>query len=99
MFRPTSLDAFVFGFLAPLHKAHLPSGQLQQHLKQLPSLAHFCDNIISTYFIQDGLGKKMHSLLVGHVMVRKQMHSLLVAHVMVRKQMFALLKHLPVTLH
>ncbi|KAK1174266.1 metaxin-3-like isoform X1 [Acipenser oxyrinchus oxyrinchus] len=54
--KPTSLDAFVFGFLAPLHKAHLPSGQLQQHLKQLPSLANFCDNIISTYFVQNGLG-------------------------------------------
>ncbi|XP_039614308.1 metaxin-3 [Polypterus senegalus] len=53
---PTSLDAFIFGFLGPLHKIHLPSGQLQQHLKQLTNLCHFCDNIISTFFMPNASG-------------------------------------------
>ncbi|XP_053510271.1 metaxin-3 isoform X3 [Ictalurus furcatus] len=47
---PTSLDAFVFGYLAPLHKASLPSAQLQQHLKQLHNLCQFCTNILKNYF-------------------------------------------------
>ncbi|XP_061762349.1 metaxin-3 isoform X1 [Nerophis ophidion] len=47
---PTSLDAFVFGFVAPLHKAHLPNSPLQSHLRQLENLMHFCDNILSVYF-------------------------------------------------
>uniref|UniRef100_H3B5J0 Metaxin n=1 Tax=Latimeria chalumnae TaxID=7897 RepID=H3B5J0_LATCH len=51
--KPTSLDAFVFGFLAPLYKASLPSAQLQQHIKQLPNLCDFCDNILSAYFTSD----------------------------------------------
>ncbi|XP_066568085.1 metaxin-3 isoform X2 [Amia ocellicauda] len=53
---PASLDAFVFGHIAPLHKAILPSGQLQQHLKQLPNLGHFCDAIIKTYFVENASG-------------------------------------------
>ncbi|KAG8456530.1 hypothetical protein GDO86_002349 [Hymenochirus boettgeri] len=48
---PTSLDAFVFGFLAPVYKVHLPRAQLQQHLKQLSNLCGFCDHILSTYFM------------------------------------------------
>ncbi|XP_028314381.1 metaxin-3 isoform X1 [Gouania willdenowi] len=47
---PSSLDAFVFGFLAPLFKATLPSSTLQSHLKQLDNLTHFCDNILAVYF-------------------------------------------------
>uniref|UniRef100_A0A672HUZ8 Metaxin n=1 Tax=Salarias fasciatus TaxID=181472 RepID=A0A672HUZ8_SALFA len=47
---PTSLDAFVFGFLAPLHKAGLPSSPLQSHLRQLDNLTRFCDNILTVYF-------------------------------------------------
>ncbi|MEE6458493.1 hypothetical protein FKM82_000306 [Ascaphus truei] len=50
---PTSLDAFVFGFLAPLYKAHLPKVQLQEHLKQLSNLCDFCDNILCGYFTQN----------------------------------------------
>ncbi|KAM9330045.1 metaxin-3 [Gastrophryne carolinensis] len=53
---PTSLDAFVFGSLAPLYKAHLPKVQLQEHLKQLPNLCHFCDHILSAYFTQNAKG-------------------------------------------
>ncbi|XP_061527723.1 metaxin-3 isoform X1 [Phycodurus eques] len=47
---PTSLDAFVFGFVAPLHKAHLPNSPLQSHLRQLENVTHFCDNILAGYF-------------------------------------------------
>ncbi|KAM9391374.1 metaxin-3 isoform 1-T1 [Pholidichthys leucotaenia] len=50
---PTSLDAFVFGFLAPLHKASLPSSSLQNHLRQLDNLTRFCDNILAVYFNSD----------------------------------------------
>lgn len=56
-FRPTSLDAFVFGYLAPLHKASLPSAQLQQHLKQLHNLCQFCTNILKNYFSEAASGK------------------------------------------
>uniref|UniRef100_A0A8D0H4C0 Metaxin 3 n=1 Tax=Sphenodon punctatus TaxID=8508 RepID=A0A8D0H4C0_SPHPU len=47
---PTTLDAFAFGFLAPLYKVHFPKVQLQEHLKQLPNLCRFCDDILSCYF-------------------------------------------------
>ncbi|XP_066470845.1 metaxin-3 isoform X2 [Tiliqua scincoides] len=47
---PTTLDAFVFGFLASLYKVPFPKVQLQDHLKQLPNLCRFCDDILSCYF-------------------------------------------------
>ncbi|XP_068279201.1 metaxin-3 isoform X3 [Nyctibius grandis] len=47
---PTTLDAFVFGFLAPIYKVCFPRVQLQEHLKQLPNLCHFCDDILTCYF-------------------------------------------------
>ncbi|XP_063051195.1 metaxin-3 [Engraulis encrasicolus] len=47
---PTSLDAFVFGYVAPLYKAPLSSGQLQQHLKQLSNLCTFVDIILRNFF-------------------------------------------------
>nr|XP_020450244.1 metaxin-3 isoform X2 [Monopterus albus] len=50
---PTSLDAFVFGFVAPLHKARLPSGPLQSHLRLLDNLTRFCDTVLSVYFSSD----------------------------------------------
>ncbi|KAM4707446.1 metaxin-3 isoform 2-T2 [Discoglossus pictus] len=49
---PTSLDAYVFGFIAPLYKVRLPKVNLQEHLKQLSNLCQFCDKILSGYFIQ-----------------------------------------------
>ncbi|NXI33810.1 MTX3 protein, partial [Sterrhoptilus dennistouni] len=49
-FRPTTLDAFVFGFLAPIYKVCFPRVQLQEHLKQLPNLCRFCDDILTCYF-------------------------------------------------
>lgn len=55
--RPTSLDAFVFGFVAPLYKAALPSSPLQRHLTQLDNITRFCDNILAVYFSPDRPGK------------------------------------------
>ncbi|KAM4638063.1 metaxin-3 isoform 2-T2 [Amazona ochrocephala] len=47
---PTTLDAFVFGFLAPIYKVCFPRVHLQEHLKQLPNLCRFCDDILTCYF-------------------------------------------------
>ncbi|XP_056142119.1 metaxin-1a [Lampris incognitus] len=54
---PSSLDAFVFGHLAPILKSKLPSGQLQQHLKSLDNLSGFCGNILLLYFPSDSREK------------------------------------------
>ncbi|XP_031698459.1 metaxin-1-like [Anarrhichthys ocellatus] len=51
---PSSLDAFVFGHLAPVLKSKLPNGKLQQHLKSLDNLSNFCSNILLLYFPLDG---------------------------------------------
>ncbi|KAM9623350.1 metaxin-1 isoform 2-T2 [Morphnus guianensis] len=50
---PASLDAFVFSRLAPLLKAKLPNGKLQQHLKSLQNLCNYCTSILSLYFPWD----------------------------------------------
>ncbi|XP_020725696.2 metaxin-3 isoform X3 [Odocoileus virginianus] len=47
---PSTLDAYVFGFLAPLYKVRFPKVQLQEHLKQLSNLCRFCDDILNSYF-------------------------------------------------
>ncbi|MEQ2209298.1 hypothetical protein XENOCAPTIV_028116, partial [Xenoophorus captivus] len=52
--RPSSLDAYVFGHLAPILKCKLPNGKLQQHLKSLDNLTDFCSNILLLYFPRDG---------------------------------------------
>ncbi|XP_010217310.1 PREDICTED: metaxin-1, partial [Tinamus guttatus] len=51
---PASLDALVFSRLAPLLKAKLPNGKLQQHLKSLQNLCNHCAAILSLYFPWDG---------------------------------------------
>ncbi|XP_075763419.1 metaxin-1 isoform X2 [Pelodiscus sinensis] len=51
---PASLDAWVFSHLAPLLKAKLPNGRLQQHLRSLPNLCDYCAAILSLYFPWDG---------------------------------------------
>lgn len=55
--RPSSLDAYVFGHLAPILKSKLPNGKLQQHLKSLDNLTNFCTNILLLYFPRDGRGE------------------------------------------
>ncbi|XP_071751495.1 metaxin-1-like [Centroberyx gerrardi] len=51
---PSSLDAYVFGHLAPLLKIKLPNGKLQQHLNSLENLRNFCSNILLLYFPSTG---------------------------------------------
>ncbi|XP_053182800.1 LOW QUALITY PROTEIN: metaxin-1a [Scomber japonicus] len=51
---PSSLDAYVFGHLAPILKSRLPNAKLQQHLKTLDNLTTFCSNILLLYFPRDG---------------------------------------------
>ncbi|XP_028428612.1 metaxin-1-like, partial [Perca flavescens] len=51
---PSSLDAYVFGHLAPVLKSKLPNGKLQQHLKSLDNLSNFCSNVLLLYFPRDG---------------------------------------------
>lgn len=55
--RPSSLDAYAFGHLAPLLRCKLPSGKLQQHLKSLDNLSSFCTNVLLLYFPRDGPGE------------------------------------------
>ncbi|XP_028326573.1 metaxin-1a isoform X2 [Gouania willdenowi] len=50
---PSSLDAYVFGHLAPLLKSRLPNAKLQQHLKSVENLTHFCSDILLLYFPRD----------------------------------------------
>ncbi|XP_022106389.1 metaxin-1-like isoform X2 [Acanthaster planci] len=47
---PTSLDALIFSYLAPLLRAPLPSNQLQMHLKATDNLCRFCSRILLRYF-------------------------------------------------
>ncbi|KAH7714854.1 Metaxin 1 [Aphelenchoides avenae] len=47
--KPSSLDALVFGYLAPLLKTPLPNDRLQLHLSSIPNLVRFVESIISIY--------------------------------------------------
>ncbi|TWW79842.1 Metaxin-1 Mitochondrial outer membrane import complex protein 1 [Takifugu flavidus] len=51
---PSSLDAYVFGHLAPILRCKLPNMKLQQHLKSLDNLSNFCSNVLLLYFPRDG---------------------------------------------
>lgn len=48
--NPCSLDAIVFGFLAPLYKAKFPNAALQNHLKGCSNLTEFVQRILKKYF-------------------------------------------------
>ncbi|GIY25286.1 metaxin-1 [Caerostris darwini] len=48
--NPCSLDAIVFGFLAPLLKAPFKNAALQNHLKACPNLVQFVQRILQKYF-------------------------------------------------
>ncbi|BFZ01007.1 hypothetical protein BsWGS_04046 [Bradybaena similaris] len=50
---PSSLDALIFGYLAPLLKAPLPSNQLQTHLLQCDNLCRLCNDILTVFFPAD----------------------------------------------
>ncbi|NXL07784.1 MTX3 protein, partial [Mesembrinibis cayennensis] len=67
---PTTLDAFVFGFLAPIYKVCFPRVQLQEHLKQLPNLCRFCDDILTCYFRLTVSGKLCFFSPLCHVWIK-----------------------------
>ncbi|KAL8581111.1 hypothetical protein ACOMHN_033559 [Nucella lapillus] len=48
--QPSSLDALVFGYLAPILKAPLPSNQLQTHLRQCGNLCDLLNKILQRFF-------------------------------------------------
>ncbi|XP_008545155.3 metaxin-1 isoform X2 [Microplitis demolitor] len=52
---PTSLDALVYSYLAPLLKAPLPNPALQNHLKACTNLTKFVSRISQRYFEYDYL--------------------------------------------
>lgn len=47
---PCSIDAIVFGYLAPLLKIGLPNAQLSNHLKACENLVQFVARILQRYF-------------------------------------------------
>ncbi|XP_017568599.1 metaxin-1a [Pygocentrus nattereri] len=85
---PSSLDAYVFGHLAPLLKIKMPSSRLQQHLRSLDNLNSFCCNVLSLYFpseSREGVGRPASNAQQGSdfdhepYKRRKQLLSVLVA--------------------
>lgn len=58
---PSSLDALMYGYLAPLLKAPLPNPALQNHLKASVNLVSFVVRITQNYFSETALAyeKKM----------------------------------------
>ncbi|CAB07391.1 Metaxin-1 homolog [Caenorhabditis elegans] len=47
--KPTSLDALVFGYLAPLLRVPLPNDRLQVQLSACPNLVRFVETVSSIY--------------------------------------------------
>lgn len=47
--KPSSLDALIFGYLAPLLHLSLPNDRLQMHLCSYPNLVRFVESILSIY--------------------------------------------------
>ncbi|VDL79700.1 unnamed protein product [Nippostrongylus brasiliensis] len=48
--KPSSLDALVYGYLAPLLRLPLPNDRLQLHLRACPNLVRFVELVTSIYF-------------------------------------------------
>ncbi|KAI7807143.1 metaxin-1a [Triplophysa rosa] len=85
---PSSLDAYVFGHLAPIIKIQLPNCRLQHHLKHLDNLNTFCSTILNLYFPSEspeGVGRPVSQAQQGSdsdnepYKRRKQLLSVLVA--------------------
>ena len=47
---PSSVDALLYGYLAPLLKAPFPNPKLKNHLQACPNLVKFVSRITMTYF-------------------------------------------------
>lgn len=72
--HPTSLDATVYAYLAPLLKAPFPSPALQNHLKSTSNLVKFVVRITQRYFpysIQ-GMYYQKWNLIVNTFVMREE---------------------------
>lgn len=55
IFRPTSLDATVFAYLAPMLNVPLPNPVLQEHVKAYENLESFVHRILRTFPKDEGI--------------------------------------------
>eukprot|EP00112_Aurelia_sp_Birch-Aquarium-sp1_P011584 Seg2432.7 transcript_id=Seg2432.7/GoldUCD/mRNA.D3Y31 product=Metaxin-1 protein_id=Seg2432.7/GoldUCD/D3Y31 len=55
--RPTSFDALLFAYLAPLVKANLASTKLQNHVKACENLVKFVSRILTKFFSEEKVEK------------------------------------------
>lgn len=56
-FSPSSLDALVFSYLAPILRVPFPNNDLKDHLKQSENLWLYCSRILQRYFPSSPEGK------------------------------------------
>uniref|UniRef100_A0A914HSS2 Metaxin n=1 Tax=Globodera rostochiensis TaxID=31243 RepID=A0A914HSS2_GLORO len=57
--KPCSIDALVFGYLAPLLRTPLPNDRLQLHLSATPNLVRFVDSVLNIYLpLPDKIAKE-----------------------------------------
>lgn len=59
-FSPTSLDAMVFGYIAPLIKGPLISCQLVKHINGFSNLCNHTNRILSRFFPPTPEGQSIH---------------------------------------
>lgn len=68
-FSPTSLDAMVFGYIAPLIKGPLISFQLVKHINGLSNLCNHTNRILSRFFPPTPEGQSIHEFEARNVII------------------------------
>lgn len=68
-FSPTSLDAMVFGYIAPLIKGPLISCQLVKHINGFSNLCNHTNRILSRFFPPTPEGQSIHVFEAGNVII------------------------------
>lgn len=68
-FSPTSLDAMVFGYIAPLIKGPLISCQLVKHINGLSNLCNHTNRILSRFFPPTPEGQSIHLFEAVNVII------------------------------
>lgn len=66
---PTSLDAMVFGYIAPLIKGPLISCQLVKHINGFSNLCNHTNRILSRFFPPTPEGQSIHVFEAGNVVI------------------------------
>lgn len=66
---PTSLDAMVFGYIAPLIKGPLISCQLVKHINGLSNLCNHTNRILSRFFPPTPEGQSIHVFEARNVII------------------------------